>query len=147
MKEKLAIARKLRSSRKIFRYNFETEKLCLKCYRAYVFQCILKGKDQFRIVFNSSYNTSFLKRVSDWYHYIVDSIYRVYLMNFEPDAQTLRKYALIHSGVSKPLYLKFATAPDEEVLYDFLIYNGFNIVDEHLDSISTEYVVARKDNL
>lgn len=144
MREKLALAKRLRNSRKIFSNNMEHKKLCSKCYRTYVVECIVKGKDEFKVVFGSKYIQSFPERVSDWYHYVLNSIYRLYLVHVTPnDDKTLQKYELIHYGVSKPIHLKIANTPNEFILESFLKENGFKIIDEHLYSEFTIYDVAR----
>lgn len=51
MREKLTIANQLRVSRKSFSNNLEHKKLCSKCYRTYVVECIIKGKENFKISF------------------------------------------------------------------------------------------------
>ena len=75
---------------------------------------------------------------------ILDSIYRLFLIHFTPnDDKTLRKYELIHLGVSRPIHFKIAETPDEKLLYTYLEKNGFKITDEHLYSESTVYDIAR----
>lgn len=144
MREKLTIAYQLRASRKSFSSNLESQKLCLKCYQAYVVECIIKGKENFKISFGGEYIQSFSKRVSDWCRYISDNIYRFFLIHFTPkDDKTLKKYELIHFGVSKPIHPKIAKTPDERFLYNFLEKNGFKISEEHLYSESTVYDVTR----
>lgn len=144
MKEKIAIANQLRVSRKKFSNNLEHKKLCLKCYRTYVIECVIKGKENFKISFGGKYIESFSERASDWYRYIWDSTYRFFLIHFTPnDDKTFQKYELIHVGVSKPIHLKIAETPNETILYNFLEKNGFKIIDEHLYSESTVYDVTR----
>ena len=46
MRKKLAIAKKMRNSRKSFN-NIEHRKLCSKCYRTYIVECIINGKNEF----------------------------------------------------------------------------------------------------
>jgi hypothetical protein len=143
MREKLAIAKKLRSSRKISN-NTENKKICSKCYRTYVVECIIKGKNEFKITFDGNYIQNFSERVSNWYHYVLNSIYRFYLVRVTPnDDKTFQKYELIHHVVSKPIHLKIANTPNEVILEGFLKENGFKIVAEHLYSESTVYDVVR----
>ena len=52
-------------------------------------------------------------------------------------------YELIHYGASKPIHVKVTNMPNEIVLEKFLKENGFQIVNEHLYSVSTIYDVAR----
>ena len=144
MREKLAIANQMRNSRKSFSNNLEDRKLCSKCYHTYVIECIFKGKEDFEISFGGKYIQSFSERILDYYRYIIDSIYRFFLIHFTPDDdETLRKYELIHFGVSKPIHCKIAKIPSEACLYAFLEENGFKITNEHLYSESTVYDVAR----
>ena len=145
MKEKLAIANQMRKSRKSFSNNLEDKKLCSKCYHTYVIECIIKGKESFKISFKGKYIKSFSERMYDYYIYIVDSLYRFFLMNFTPDDdKTLRKYELIHIGVPKPLHLRIAEVPDETVIYGFLENNGFLVTNEYIDSGLTVYDVTRE---
>ena len=144
MREKLTIANKMRNSRKSFSNNLEHKKLCSKCYHTYVIECIIKGKENFKISFGGKYIQSLSERIYDYYRYIVDRIYKSFLIHFTPnDDKTLRKYELIHFGVSKPIYIKIAEKPNETILYSFLEKNGFKITDEHLYSESTVYDVTR----
>ena len=144
MREKIAIAKKLRNSRNNFSNKIEYKKICSKFYRTYLVECIIKGKDEFKITFNGNYIQSFSERISDWYHYVLNNIYKFYLVHFTPnDDRTLQKYSLIHYRVSRPIHLKVANTPNEFILEGFLKENGFKIIDEHLYSISTVYVVAR----
>ena len=84
------------------------------------------------------------KRISDYCRYILDSIYRLFMIHFTPnDDKTLRKYELIHWGVSRPIHFKIAETPDEKLLYTYFEKNGFKITDEHLYSESTVYDIAR----
>lgn len=124
--------------------NIEYKKLCSKFYRTYLVECIIKGKDEFKITFNGNYIQSFSERISDWYHYVLNTIYKFYLVHFTPnDDRTLQKYSLIHYRVSRPIHLKVSNTPNEFILEGFLKENGFKIIDEHLYSISTVYVVAQ----
>lgn len=144
MREKLEIANKLRKSRKIFSNNLEHKRLCSKCYRTYVVECIIKGKDEFKITFNGNFINKFPERIFDWYFYALKCIYRFYLVHFTPnDDKTFLKYELIHFGVSKPIHLKTAKTPNEFILEGFLKENGLKIAEEHLYSESTVYDVAR----
>lgn len=144
MREKLAIANQLRVSRKSFGNNLERKRLCSKCYRTYVLECIIKGKKDFKVTFGGKYIQSFSERISDWFGYIGDNIYRFFLIHFTPkDDKTFKKYGLIHFGVSKPIHPKIAETPDEMCLYNFLENNGFKITEEHLYSESTVYDVSR----
>ncbi len=140
MREKLAIANQMRVSRKSVGNNSEDKKLCSKCYRTYVIECIIKGKDNFKISFRSTYIPSFSKRVSNYYRYIINNIYRLFLIYFTLNGdKNLKK----HTDVSKPIHLKIANMPNEFVLHTFLEGNGFEITDEHIYSESTVYDVAR----
>ena len=144
MREKLAIANQLRISRKNYSNNLEHRKLCSKCYRTYVIECIIKGKSDFKVSFEGKYIQSFSERISDWFEYIGNIIYRFLLIHFTPkDDKTLKKYELIHLGVSKPIHPRIAETPNEWCLYDFLEKNGFKIKEEHLYSESTVYDVVR----
>lgn len=145
MREKIAIANQLRVSRESFSDNLEDWKLCSKCYYTYVMECIIKGKEEFKVSFGGRYIQSFSKRLSDWCRYIKDSMYRFFLIHVTPnDDKTFGKYELIHCGVSKPVHFKIAKTPNEKVLYDFLEKNGFKITNEHLYSESTVYDVVRR---
>lgn len=144
MREKIAIAKKLRNSRNTFSSNENHRKLCSKCYRTYVVECIIKRKDEFKISFNGRYIQDFHKRIFDWYNYLLDVIYRFLLIHFAPkNDKSFKNYELIHYGVSKPIHLKVANVPDELVLEVFLKENGFEITDEHLYSNYTVYDVVR----
>lgn len=144
MREKLAIANQMRVSRKSFSNDLEERKLCSKCYRAYVIECIIKGKENFKVSFGGKYIQSFSERLSDWCRYIGNSIYRFYLIHFTPnDDITFKKWELIHCGVSKPVHFKIAKTPNEKVLYNFFEKNGFKITEEHFYSEATVYDVAR----
>lgn len=61
MREKLALAKILRNSRKIFSNNMEHKKLCSKCYCTYVEECIIKGKDEFKVVLVANIFRALLK--------------------------------------------------------------------------------------
>ncbi len=144
MREKLAIAKKLRISRKSFSNNTEYKKICSKCYRTYVVECIIQGKNEFSISFNGKYINSFPERAFDWYNYVLNSIYRFFLVHFTPNNdKTFKRYELIHFGVYKPIHHKITNIPNEIILEGFLKENGFKIVDQHLNSVSTVYDVAR----
>lgn len=144
MKEKLAIARKLRISSKSFSKNSEHRKMFSKCYKIYVVECILKGKDNFQITFGGKYINNLPARIKDWLNYLLDNVYRFYLVHVTPkDDKTFRKYELIHYGVSKPVHLKVANTPNEWQLECFLKKNGFKIVNEHLYSEFSIYNIAR----
>ena len=144
MREKLAIANQLRVSRKKYSNNLENKKLCSKCYRTYIIECIIKGKNDFKVSFEGKYIHGFSRRISDWFGYFWNIIYRFFLIHFTPkDDKTFKKYELIHFGVSKPIHPRIAETPNEWCLYDFLKKNGFKIKEEHLDSESTVYDVVR----
>lgn len=144
MREKLVIANQMRVSRKSFSNDLEERKLCSKCYRAYVIECIIKGKENFKVSFGDKYIQSFSERLFDWCRYIGNSIYRFYLIHFTPnDDITFKKWELIHCGVSKPVHFKISKTPNEKVLYNFLEKNGFKITEEHFYSEATVYDVAR----
>jgi len=111
-----------------------------------VIECIIKGKEEFKISFGSQYIQSFPERIVEWYEYMKknNSIYRFFLMHFTPkDDMTVEEYLMIHFGVEKPGQIKIVTTPNEKVLYEFLEKNGFKITEEHLYSTSTVYNVAR----
>ncbi len=144
MREKLAIANQMRLSRKSFSNNVENQKLCSKCYHAYVIECIIKGNDNFKVSFGEKYTQSITIRIYDYYRYIVNILYKLFLTHFTPDDdKTFRKYKLIHFKIAKPLNFKIAEMPKEIVLYSFLEKNGFKIIDEHLNGKSKVYYVAR----
>jgi len=144
MREKLAIANQLRISRKNYSNNVEHKKLCSKCYHTYIVECIIKGKNDFKISFGGKYIHSFSRRILDWFEYVKDIVYRFFLIHCTPkDDKTFKKYNLIHFGVSKPIHLKIAETPNEFVLYGFLEKNGFKIKEEHLYTESTVYDVTR----
>ena len=80
-----------------------------------------KRKRKLQNSFGGKYIESFPLRMSDWYRYILDSIYRFFLIHFTPnDDNTLQKYKLIHYSVSKPVHCKIAKKPNETILYSFL---------------------------
>ena len=144
MREKLKIAIQLIISRKKYSDNLEDKKLCSKCLHAYIVECIIKGKNDFTVTFGSRYVHSFKRRIFDWLRYIMDIVYRIFLIHCTPeDDKTLKKYNLIHKGVQKPIFPKIAKMPSQKVLYDFLEGNGFIIKEEILNSESTEYEVVR----
>ena len=144
MREKLAIANQLRISRRSFSNNPEYKKICSKCYHAYIIECIFKRKKDFKIKFGGKYIQKFPERMLDWYNYILDIIYRFFLINFTPnDDKTLRKYILIHFGVPKPVHIKIAETPNEDILEGFLTDNGFKVLDEHFYVESTVYEVTK----
>lgn len=144
MKEKLALAKKLRISCKNFSKNKEYVKMFSKCYRTYAIECILKGKDTFQLIFKAKYIQHFPERLKDYCNYALDTIYRFYLVHITPnDDSTLKKYELIHYGVSIPVHVKVNNTPDEYVLSEFLKENGLKIVEEHLDSEAAIYDIAK----
>lgn len=144
MREKLKIAKQLNNSRKYFSNNVEHKKLCSKCYYTYIVECIIKGQDNFKISFEGKYIESFPKRLSDWCNYLLDSLYRIYLVNITPnDDKTFKKYELIHYGVIKPVHFRLSSLPNETILNSFLMKNGFKITAEHLYSECTVYDVTR----
>ncbi len=138
MRKKLTIAKQLRISRKNYSSNPEHKKICSKCYRAYVKECVIKGKENFKISFGGKYIQSFPERICDWYEYvyieIINIIYRL-----------LRIEETYLEGNFKPVHVKVAEQPDEKVLYDFLEKNGFKITEEHLYGTTTVYDVVRKN--
>ena len=134
----------LRISRRGFSTHLEHKKLYSKCYRAYVMQCIIKRKETFRVTVRGKYVQSFSKRMYDWYRYILDKIYRFFLIHFTPNNdKTLAKYKLIHYKVSKPIHYRIVEKTSEIVLSSFLRKNGFKIIDEHLYSNLSVYDIAR----
>ncbi len=144
MREKLMIANQMRKLRKVYSNNPKDKRLCSKCYYTYIIECIIKGKENFKISFGGKYVTSFPNRIYNYYRYILESIYRFFLMHFAPNNDnTPLKYRLIHYGVSKPVHCKIAEMPNEVMLYGFLKVNGFKITGEHLYSDSTVYDVAK----
>lgn len=144
MREKLAIANKMRISRKNYSNNPEYQQICSKCYRAYIVECILKGKDEFQISYGSKYVLSTSRRIANWCKYFINIIYRFLLISLTlNDEKFQRKYELIHFGVPKPIHLKLAEIPDEIFLYKFLEENGFKVVDEHINGDSIVYNVTR----
>ena len=118
-----------------------------KCYRAYVYHCIIKDEDKFSITFGAEYMNSFWERTLDWLEFFKDSIHRFYLVHVTPnDDKTFKKYELIHYGASRPIHIKIAKTPNETILEGFLKENGFVIEDEKLTSLSTVYYVEKEDD-
>lgn len=148
MKEKLYVAKRLKTSRERFSKNSDSYKLCLKCYNAYVTQCIIKGKNDFKITFEGEYIESLPKRISDWLGYTFDSIYKIVPLIFTPNNyKTLKKYGLAYYGALKPIHSKITKTPNEFLLYDFLEKNGLKIAKEYLYSDSTVYVVEISEKI
>lgn len=140
MREKLKIANQMRVSRKSFRHNAESLKLYSKCYRAYVIECIFKGKENFKVSFGSNYIQSFSERVSDWYNYILGNVRRFFIIHFTNNGD---RTLIAQLGVSKPIHLKIAQTPNEWILYEFLERNGFRVANEHLSLSSIVYEIVR----
>ena len=139
MKEKLVIAKRMINSRRSFN-NIEHRKLCSKCYRTYIVECIIKGKNDFKLTFKVKYIHCFSRRLGT---YVLDNIYRLYFVHITPsDDKTLKKYNLIHYKVLKPVHVKISDIPNEFILECYLNENGFKIVDEHLYSNYIVYDIA-----
>ena len=124
MREKLAIAKKLRNSRKNFN-NKEHLKMCSKCYRTYIVECIIKGNDNFQIVFKGKYIRKLSQSLSDWLYYVVDNIFGFDLVRIKTN--NITTYKIVHTSVAKPP----------------VNGNGLKIVDEHLYSTSTAYDITK----
>lgn len=117
MKEKLIIAKRLWDLER--EYNIKYIKLIRKCYRAYLVDCVVKGKNEFSITFKDKHVICFDVRMKDWYNYVLK-----------------RNISL------KPMYLKTSTSPDEIFLKQFLRKYGFRIADEHFKEASITYDVT-----
>ncbi len=141
MREKLAIAKKLRNSRKNFS-NKEHLKMCSKCYRTYIVECIIKGNDNFQIVFKGKYIRKLSQILSDWLYYVIDNIFGFDLVRIKTN--NITTYKIVHTSVAKPpVNVRVSPSINEYLLETFLNENGLKIVDEHLYSTSTVYDITR----
>ena len=147
MLEKLKTAKNLRSSCKKITKNREHQKMLFKCYRAYVFQCIIKRSYYFQVLFKDTYVDSFSKRVKDWLNYALKQIYRFILLLFISDinpksSKSYKIYDLIHYGVPKPIHLTEFKEPDEVILNYFLEKNGFKVKTKYFNLKSCVYCIT-----
>ena len=76
MKEKIITARSLVSRTFKTKKNHSNKRAYIKCCIAYIWQCLIKGKDTFTIEFNGKYIRSPLKRLKAWsdIHYFILSV-------------------------------------------------------------------------
>ena len=115
---KISIARNFRKTRKSFLVKSkELKKISFKCYRAYIYQCIIIGKDEFEIKFDGKYVTTIRQRIIDYIYYFFKCIYRFFIIHFtSQNDNTLGKYSLIHGGVYEPIHVKITNIPNEYLL-------------------------------
>lgn len=152
-REKISIAKKLKSARGNYIAK-SYRRMCLVVYRAYVLECIIKGKTNFTVNFKGRYIRRFSKRFGDWVGYFFESIYRLLLMIRYPKAKNLSydqdvyknlssyHHHLIVEGAYKPKHIKVTNPPNEAVLTRFLNENGFELVDQVTKDKDVIYAVS-----
>ena len=119
------------------------KKLSLKCFNSYVYNCILKGENEFKLIFKGKYIHDTKTRIENWVRYFCDVIYTRFLILFKIDIKNYKQYELFYYGPYKPLHVKVTNAPNESILEQVLKDNGFKIKDEYLGSVDTIYYVAK----
>ncbi len=137
MREKLEIANQLRISRKIFSKDPKDKKMFSKCYHVFIIECIIKGKKDFKVVFNSKHIESCSKRIKDWFKFMCYSIFIFFLINFTSNKE--KNFI----SISKPVHIKALENINEIILYEFLEENGLKIIDEQSDKDSIVYYVEK----
>lgn len=140
----MKIAKRFLISRNSFSKNFDHKLIISKCCKAYVLQCVLRKKETFTLYWGSYYIQSFSERISDWCNYVLDCIYKLFLIHFNPnDDKNVKKYELIHYKIMKPIHIRVAYSVDEIFLSYYLKEMGFEIVDEQICSLCTTYKIAK----
>lgn len=127
--------------------NEEYKKRFWKCYRSYLMQCIILRKNEFEVKYGSEYYDSFKLRAKDWKEYICDKIYVFFWKLIPlPKLRPNKANVYIEYGISKPpKHLKRHIHVNECALEYFLDQVGFEIKDEYIKSLSTTYIIKRKD--
>ena len=127
--DKCKIAKKLRLSSKSYGLMSKNQKLFNKIYRAYLFECILLGKKNFKIVCREKIikSESLIKYFKDCIHYKFSKFY---------------EYTPVRYFPSRPLSIKTSNSPDKIMLDFYLKSNGFEIYDEYLGTITNIYYIS-----
>jgi len=124
----------------------ENAKMFKKCLRAYIIECIIFGKEEFKVKFGSEYYDSFKSRLKDWGEYIenrfiIVPIYRLVPKECRP---SIIDYYIKH-GVDKPTHIKHHKYVSECLLEYLLDESGLEIVDEYIGSLETIYYIKIKE--
>lgn len=143
MRHKLIIACKM----KTFIHsspNPKNKKMYKKCLRAYIVNCVIFGKDNFKVKFGSEYYYGFKLRFKDWVEYAKNKFIEVPICSLIPKEHrpSVINYYIEH-GVRKPIHLKRHISVNEGALEYFLAEIGFEIVDEHLGSLESIYYIRK----
>ena len=142
MREELLLVKEIYSLKQQA-YRDDEKRIYNVLLASYIKACLLGKADNFVLIFDGKYTKSRKERVCDWGRYVVDKCAEVFYKTFMPNNdRTLRRYQLIHSGAMKPYHIKISNCPNEEKLEKILTRHGFKIVEEYIDSITTEYVIA-----
>lgn len=140
---------KIRAARRMRRFistcaNIKNRKVFLKCYRAYVFQCILGFKEEFVVRVGSEYYDSFRLRLKSFIEYMYYVIYTAIWRIVPSRSHRPRKanYYISH-GIPKPAYIKKHIYVSESALEYFLDETGFEIVDEDIKVLESIYYIQK----
>lgn len=146
MNAKLLLIKEIYSSKHILAISGEEKRIYNVLIFSYIKACVLKNPEHFTLSFNGKYIRNCRERMIDWFHYCIEKCYEVYYKTFKPnDDKTIRKYNLIHFGATKPIHIKISNCPNERILEEILTRHGFEIIDEHISTIITEYEVVKSD--
>lgn len=113
-----------------------------KCLIEYIRQCIILGKEEFKVRYGSEYYDSFKLRFKDLLEYIYNKFFTVPICRLIPKKHrpSIINYYIEH-GVSKPIHIKHHIFVSESLLEYFLNENGFEIYDEYIGSLETIYYI------
>ena len=143
MREELLLVKEIYSSKQLANRD-DAKRIYNVLLASYIKACLLRKAENFVLIFDGKYTQTRKERVCDWGRYVVDKCSELFYKTFMPNNdRTLRRYQLIHSGAIKPIHVKVSNCPNEQKLEKILTRHGFIIVEEHLFSITTEYVIAR----
>lgn len=121
--------------------------VCIRCYYIFWFECILRGRSKYQIVFSGKHIVSFRKRIMDWISYYIECCKIYYIKNYNLGFKKERKYYElckennIEYEAVRPIHIKSSNVPDEFFLYNYLEKCGLKIVDEEMDGIVSVYNV------
>ena len=143
MREKLAIAKQLRISRRRSK-TLEVRKLYSKCYWAYVMQCVVYGKDDFVILYTGKWLYDSAYMFKKWLEYYEKQMRRFCIKHFVPASKiTTKQKIFLDHPEHKPFNMKVTDVPDETLLYCILERNGFEVTNEHMRGTWISYDVSR----
>ena len=113
--------------------------VCMRCFFTFWYECIVRERNKFQIVFPGKHIVNFFDRTSDWIKYYFECFEFWYVENFEHGFEKFRKSYdyLKKSGVDctplKPVHVKVSSSPDETFLYAYLENCGLKITAEYID--------------